>query len=98
MLKTAYHRGVVAALTRFKIAIPLSGASAMGADPGVAPAGPEQSHGTDRIEHGKGARTHTDAASPLPQDQFNADWLWQNQDLERMGPGMVSGFGQENIG
>lgn len=91
MLKSAYRNGIKAAYTRFKIAIPLSGAC-QGADYGVAPSGPEVSHGTDRRSYAPGRSQH------LPQDPFNADWLWHNQRLDRMAPGNVSGFGQEVIG
>lgn len=97
MLKSAYSYGVKTAYARFKIAIPLTSAP-QGADYGVAPSGPETSHGTDRLLHAKGERSNADVAPALPQDQFNPDWLWKNQDLEHMGPGMVEGFGQEVIG
>ena len=74
MLKSAYHNGIKAACARYKIAIPLSGRS-MAAEHGVAPSGPEVSHGTDRRPYASGQAQH------LPQDQFNTDWLWNNQRL-----------------
>lgn len=94
MLQDAYKNGIAASLRRFKIA---AGGPA-GASPGVMPRGDEMSHGTNLIPYAVRSRLNSDVAEHQPQDQFNADWLWNNQDLSRMAPGNVSGFGQEVIG
>jgi len=96
MLKRAYNAGARAALARYKVAIPVS-PPGYGADYGVAPSGPELTHGTDRVPHEKNRGT-SDVEAALPQDQFNADWLWENQRLDRMAPGYTGEWGQEVIG
>ena len=97
MLRDAYLHGVKTAFARFKIAIPLSSAP-QGAAYGVGPSGDEMSHGTATNQYPQRARGSSDPAQAMPQDQFNADWLWKNQDLEHMAPGGVSGYGEEVLG
>lgn len=96
-LRSAYNSGVKAAFARYKVALSVS-SPGYGADYGVMPTGAELSHGTDRFTYPLRARQNADVAESMPQDQFNADWLWKNQDLDHMAPGNVSGFGQETIG
>lgn len=93
-LRSAYNSGLMRALTRHKLA---QGTPA-GASPGVMPSGSEMSHGTERIPYAIRQRQNADVGEHMPQDQFNADWLWDNQDLSHMAPGNVSGYGQEVIG
>lgn len=93
-LRNAYNCGVRDALARHKLA---AGTPA-GASPGVMPKGDALSHGTERIPYALRTRETADVAEHQPQDQFNADWLWDNQDLSHMAPGNVSGYGQEVIG
>ena len=97
MLRRAHDAGIAAALRRYKIAVDIRGTT-YGAERGPAPSGPERSHGTDLLASQPKDRSAGDVGGHLPQDQFNADWLWENQRLERMAPGMVGGFGQEVIG
>lgn len=88
-LQIAQRNGVLSALTRFK----LSGA--LGASPGVAPRGDEQSHGTDR--HQYPARPPT--SDPNNQDPNMPDWLWTVSDINHLAPGRADGtYGQEVIG
>lgn len=89
MLKQAHNQGVQAALARFKLS------DAMGAPPGVAPRGDEQSHGTERHEYP--ARSPTSA--PDGQDPDMPDWLWNISDIDHLAPGRADGtYGQEVIG
>ncbi len=89
MLKQARNQGVRAALARFK----LSGA--MGAPPGVAPRGDEQSHGTERHQY----PARSPASDPNNQDPDMSDWLWTVSDVNHLAPGRADGtYGQEVIG
>lgn len=87
-VSAAYAAGAHAALTRLK----LSGA--MGAEPGVQPKGPEQSHGTARIQYPPQEEGTSAARANMP------DWLWDNfTTYDRIAPGRADGtFGQEVIG
>ena|ERR1700745_3732819 len=95
-LKLAFLSGVNTAFARYKIAIPVN-SPGLGADYGVAPSGREMSHGTDRIPQEKD-RGNADPAQSLTQDQYNADWLWDNQKLDHMAPGYQGEWGQEVVG
>jgi hypothetical protein len=88
-----YQRGARAALERLKLAGP------MGAEPGVQPKGPEQSHGTARVQYAK----RTGPANPMGNAAAPAnmpDWLWDNfTTYDQIAPGRADGtFGQEVIG
>lgn len=87
-LTAEYRRGRSAALAQLK----LSGA--MGAEPGVQPKGPEQSHGTARTQYPP-QQNGTSATRANMQD-----WLWDNfTTYDRIAPGRADGtFGQEVIG
>ena len=87
-LKTAYETGARAALAQLKLAGP------MGAEPGVQPKGPEQSHGTARIQYPPQQEGTSATRANMP------DWLWDNfTTYDRMAPGRADGsYGQEVIG
>lgn len=87
-LKAAYDQGARAALATLKLAGP------MGAEPGVQPKGPEQSHGTARVQYPAQQDGTSAARASMP------DWLWDNfTTYDRMAPGRSDGtFGQEVIG
>lgn len=90
----AYEAGARAALAKF--------AGAMGADAGVMPSGPEQSHGTERIQYAQ-RDTPRDGATPLEGSEAAAnmpDWLWDNfTTYDSIAPGRADGtWGQEVIG
>jgi hypothetical protein len=88
-LRGAHRDGVASALSRFK----LSGA--LGAPPGVAPRGDEQSHGTDRHQY----PARSPASTPDSQDPDMPDWLWTVSDVGHLAPGRADGtYGQEVIG
>jgi hypothetical protein len=88
-LRAARSAGVASALARFK----LSGA--MGASPGVAPRGDEQSHGTERLQY----PSRSPASAPGGQDPNMPDWLWNVSDVDHLAPGRADGtYGQEVIG
>lgn len=88
-LLAAHRRGVASALSRFK----LSGA--MGASPGIALQGDEQSHGTDRHQY----PARSPASAPDGQNPDMPDWLWDISDIDRLAPGRADGtYGQEVIG
>ncbi len=89
MLKNAYNAGVTAAYQRYKIALPLSGSS-LGADYGVAPTGPEQSHGTERNPYRFTARS--------PGVLQNVDSAWNLSDYNKQAPGYSGAWGSETIG
>jgi hypothetical protein len=96
-LSTAYHRGVSAAKVRFKVGGP------MGADFGVAPSGPELSHGTMLHPNLPRATSNPElggAYDPAARARAEGatDSLWNLTEYERMAPGNVSGFGTETIG
>lgn len=97
-LRQAYLHGVKTAFARLKVAIEIPGIRSMGADPGVQPSGPEQTHGTDRVLQARGQRDSTAPAEHLPQDQFNSDWLWNMSEYDRLAPGYTGEWGQEVIG
>lgn len=84
----AYAAGARGALARLKLAGP------MGAEPGVQPKGPEQSHGTARIQYPPQEQGTSAARANMP------DWLWDNfTSYDRIAPGRADGtFGQEVIG
>lgn len=88
MLQTAYSRGFRAAIDALKLA------GVMGADMGVAPRGPEQSHGSTRIEYPVQREGTSAARASMP------DWLWNTfTTYDRAAPGRADGtFGQETIG
>lgn len=88
-VKKAFENGHRAALTRFKLS------NAMGANPGVAPQGDEQSHGTERHQY----PTRSPASIPDGQDPDMPDWLWNISDIDHLAPGRADGtYGQEVIG
>jgi len=94
MLGDAYAAGVRTAMQKL--------AGPMGADMKPMPSGPEQTHGTDRIQYapttGVNDGTKTDRASAtrggLP------GWLWDNfTTYDAIAPGYADGsYGQETIG
>ncbi len=89
MLAHAYDQGRRTALARFK----LSGA--MGASPGVAPRGDEQSHGTYRHQY----PARSPVSPPNSQDPNMPDWLWNISDINHLAPGRADGtYGQEVVG
>ncbi len=85
-LRAAYDAGARAALVKY--------ASAMGADAGVQPRGPEVSHGTVRVEYPAQAEGTSAARANMP------DWLWDNfTTYDQIAPGRADGtYGQEVIG
>lgn len=89
-VRTAYNRGVQAALVRFKMAGPL------GADYGVAPSGPEVSHGTDRRQYAPVTSLPDQGAEERTEDR--AHRLWDLSEYDRLAPGMAGNWGQEVIG
>lgn len=67
----------------------------MGANVGVMPRGPEQSHGTELLQYPK----RSPATDPNSQDPDMSSWLWNISDIDHMAPGRSDGtFGQEVIG
>jgi hypothetical protein len=93
-LRETFTAGARAALAKF--------AGPMGADVGVMPPGPEQSHGTERIQYAK-RDTPDDGAPPDAASAWRADmpdWLWDNfTTYDRAAPGRADGtWGQEVIG
>jgi hypothetical protein len=93
-LRVSYECGARAALAKF--------AGALGADAGVMPSGPEQSHGTERIQYAQ-RDAPKDGATPLEGSAAAAsmpDWLWDNfTTYDRAAPGRADGtWGQEVIG
>jgi len=95
--KRAYWDGQRSALLLFKVA------GALGADVGVAPRGPEVSHGTQRTQYAlRGPQRKPDSEDLGSSAEANqSDWLWDNftaYDGE-MAPGRADGsYGQEVIG
>ena len=87
-LKAAYAQGARAALATLKLG------GAMGAEPGVQPKGPEQSHGTESVAYPAQQAGTSAARANMP------DWLWDNfTTYDQMAPGRADGtFGQEVIG
>lgn len=90
MLKSAYNRGVQAALARHKLA------GVLGADYGVAPSGPEVSHGTDRRQYAPITKLPDPTAEERTLDR--AHRLWDISEYDRLAPGMTGAWGQEVIG
>ncbi len=92
--------GVKAALERFKVALPLSGAP-MGADYGVAPSGPEVSHGTDRRPY-LGKHPNPPLNAPDYNNRARAEdasnRLWDISEYDKLAPGYAGAWGQEVIG
>lgn len=93
-LLASFNSGARAALAKF--------GSAMGADAGVMPSGPEQSHGTERIQYAQ-RDTPKDGVTSLDGSAAAAnmpDWLWNNfTTYDRTAPGRADGtWGQEVIG
>jgi len=84
-LEASYEKGKKAALARFKIS------DTMGADYGVAPSGPEQSHGARTIPYADTGRRET-------ADPDMSQWLWDVFGEGKEAPGNVSGYGTETIG
>jgi hypothetical protein len=88
----AYTQGVYAARACFKQA------NALGADAGVAPKGPEWSHGTARTQYAERGREHAHGS----EDAANMpDWLWDHFTSydDDMAPGRADGsYSQEVIG
>lgn len=94
MLRDAFTAGARAARAKF--------AGAMGVDAGVMSSGPEQSHGTERIQYAP-RETPNDGQPPQQTSALAADmpdWLWDNfTSYDRVAPGRADGtWGQETIG
>lgn len=84
-----YNYGVKAAMARFKLAGP------MGADVGVAPRGPEFSHGTALNQY---PLASSNVAGQMRADNAT-DSLWNLSEYDRLAPGTSgSSYGQETIG
>lgn len=103
MLKVAYNYGVKAALTRLKVALPLS-SPGLGADYGVGPSGPIVSHGTRLLQY-----PPQEGANPEPGKPYHAttdshgkdygsDFLWNMSEYDKLAPGYSGEWGQEVIG
>jgi hypothetical protein len=104
MLKTAYNRGVQAAFTRYKIAIPLS-SNGLGADYGVAPKGEEMSHGTERNTYPTKGGDNASVVDPQYNTtskehgkDYGSDFLWNISNYDDWAPGATGEYGQEVIG
>lgn len=95
MLRNAYNSGVTAALSRFKLALDVS-PGVMGADPGVAPRGDEQSHGTTLLPYPFKTSPHDPSVQPAKNQ--GTDFLWNLSTYDKLGPGMTGEWGQEVIG
>lgn len=96
-LTTAYRLGAAAARSRFKVA------GSLGAEYGVAPSGPEVSHGTALYPNQPRVSSNTElegAHDPAARARAEGatDWLWNLSTYDRMSPGSDSGYGQETIG
>lgn len=76
------------------------GPAVMGASYGVAPRGNEVSDGTDRIQYARRGGQGSDVADHPIQGQYNADWLFNMNDMNHVAPGNASGFSNcsETIG
>lgn len=86
-----------AALARFKLAGPA------GADYGVAPRGPELSHGTALNAYPPLATGNVPAGNPYDaaaraKAEGATDLLWNLSEYDRLAPGGAGDYGQETIG
>jgi hypothetical protein len=99
VLRKAYQSGVAAALARFKVAD-----GTLGADYGVAPRGPEQSHGTQLNEYPVRAGSNPELrrdrqfTTSTHGKDYGPAFLWNLSTYDDLAPGATGEFGQEVIG